>query len=184
MLHEGPGLAMVLGALGMLQFVAVHVEPRLVAPFLFLLAAGVVAWRLDGERRRGFAVLTWVGLVTAVPRGLMHLPEQFRVTADSEARVSRLLSSHRAGEAKVRVAVIGEALPLMPDLYRARAAVVAQVFTPPAADLLRYPAGVQQAVAGQLQLLGATEAWVSRGTDGYSIASLLKGPAAAPPPSP
>lgn len=183
-LGEGPGLAMVLGTLGMLQFVAVHVEPRLVAPFLFLLVAGVVAWRLDGERRRGFAVVTWLGLVTAVPRGLMHLPEQFRVTSDSEARVSRLLSSRRAGEAKVRVAVIGEALPLMPDLYRARATVVAQVFTPPAADLLRYPAGVQQAVAAQLQLMGATEAWISRGTDGYSIASLLRAPEASPPPSP
>ncbi len=172
MLWRPPGGLMLLGLAGTVPFIVVHAEPRLVAPYLMLLSLGWIVWRLDGTRRRGCSVATWLALATALPRGVWHLRDQQLVTANTTLRMSRLLAVHPAAGSPYRVAVIGPALPLMPDLYRARAHVVAQVLEHSPGEVSRWPLEAQRALQAELRRLGATEAWLSRGTDGYGVVGL------------
>lgn len=170
------GLSMVLGVVGILQFVAVHAEPRLIAPFAMLFAVGFLSWRQLGTAR----VLQWpvavVGLVLALGIGVWHLRDQLLVTASSQARTMQLEGSHPASSAPHRVAVVGAALPMMPDLYRARAIVVAQVTDPAPDELAQWPPAAQAALAGRLRAQGATTLWISRGRDAYRIVPLATPP--------
>lgn len=170
------GAAMLLGLLGMLQFVAVHAEPRLIAPFAMLLALGWITWRLSGTPRRGQWPLAVIGLVVALAVGTWHLGDQALVTASSQARTLQLERSHLPMSAPHRVAVIGPALPMMPDLYRARAVVVAQVMQPDPAALASWSPAGQAALADRLRSLGATALWISRGREAYRIVPLAPAP--------
>ncbi len=166
------GQLIFLGLIGIVPFIAVHAEPRLIAPYLLLGSLGWLCWRLDGTRRRGFTVVTWLGLVTALPRGILHVRDQQLVTESTTARMSRLLPDHPPAGAPFRVAVIGPALPLMPDLYRARAEVAVQLFVPTAEAVTNWPPELQRALQAELRRAGATEAWLSRGKAGYSVVLL------------
>ena len=64
---------------------------------------------------------------------------------------------------------LGDAFPMLPDLYRARARVVAQVMAPEMTELRQWPPAAQQVVIDHLVALGARAFWVSRGRDGYSV---------------
>lgn len=171
-LRTPSGALMLLGVVGVAPFLVVHAEPRLIAPYLMLASLGWISWRLDGARRRGFAVATWLGLATALPRGVWHMADQQRVTDDTTLRMSRLLAGHPPAGAPYRVAVIGPAMPLVPDLYRVRARVVAQLFEPSTADVRQWPVDAQRALQAELRRRGATEVWLSRGGGAYGIVSL------------
>jgi hypothetical protein len=166
------GLLMVLGGLGILQFVAVHAEPRLIAPFVMLFALGWITWRLAGSTRQGNWAVAVVGVIGALAIGVWHLRDQSLVTASSVARTEQLEKTHLPMLAPHRVAVVGPALPMMPDLYRARAMVVAQVIEPDPETLTTWSPTAQAALTARLRGLGATAIWLSRGRDAFRIIPL------------
>lgn len=167
-----PGIAILLGGVGVMQFVAVHAEPRLIAPFVLMAALGFLAWRGEGRPTRARELVAVVGFAIALVIGTWHLRDQLLVTASTATRVVRLERTYPPERARHRVAVIGEALPLMPDLYRARATVVAQVIAPDTAAMRGWSAEARGALAGRLRELGATSVWIWRGNDGYTIGQL------------
>lgn len=166
------GLAVVLGVLGVLQFVAVHAEPRLIAPFLTLASIGVVTWAHGGTARPALAPVVGVAFAVALAIGAWHVPEQLRITASSADRVRQLEVQLPPGSAPHRVAVLNDAFPMLPDLYRARARVVVQVMAPDVTELARWPATAGQALLDRLKAAGAETLWLSRARDGYSIVRL------------
>lgn len=170
------------GMLGVLQFAAVHAEPRLVAPFTLLVALGILEWRRQGEERRALPLVAAVACVVALGIGGYHVRDQLLVTASAAARVAQLAPSHPAVGAPHPVAVIGPALPMLPDLYRARVRVVAQVFAPSPTAMQQWTPEAQRALGERLARLGAREVWLSRGRAAYSIALLTDEP--APPRGP
>jgi hypothetical protein len=178
LMRSPAGAAILLGALGVLQFVAVHAEPRLIAPFVMLLALGFISWRLGGVRRPLHLPVAGVGLAVALLIGTWHLRDQAMVSASSALRTSQIEGTLLPMRAPHRVAVVGPVLPMMPDLYRARAVVVAQVIQPDPAGLAAWPPAAQAALAGRLRGLGVTTLWISRGRDAYRIVPLE--PAVAP----
>lgn len=166
------GLTVLAGIAGALQFVSVHAEPRLIAPFTMLVALGVLEWRFQGQPRRPLGVVAPAALLVAVGIGGYHAIDQVRISASSAARVRQLAPTHAPEGAPYRVAVIGPALPMMPDLYRAHAVVVAQAFQPDPAAMQQWAPEAQRALGRQLAALGAREVWISRGRSAYTIASL------------
>ncbi len=172
MLRAPPGIVTILGGVGIAQFIAVHAEPRLIAPFVLLLALGVVTWASEGETRRALGSLSQAALVIALAIGGWHVRDQLRITASSAMRVSQLEQQHPEATAPHRVVVIGKAFPMLADLYRARAVVVAQVMAPGAETLQRWPALAQQALVERIKRLGATTLWISRDRDNYTIVRL------------
>ncbi len=172
MLRAPPGILAILGGAGVAQFIAVHAEPRLIAPFVLLLTLGVVTWASAGEPRRALGPLAQAALVIALAIGGWHVRDQLRITASSEIRVQQLEQQHPEATAPHRVVVIGKAFPMLADLYRARAVVVAQVMAPGAETLQRWPALAQQALVERIKRLGATTLWISRDRDNYTIVRL------------
>jgi hypothetical protein len=171
---------MLLGLLGILQFVAVHAEPRLIAPFAMLLAIGWICWRLEGTPTRWLRHAAAGALVVAIGIGGWHLRDQLRVTASSVERTRQLETGHPPHAAPHRVAVVGPALPMMPDLYRARAVVVAQVMEPDPAALAAWPPPAVEALTARLREMGVTTLWISRGRSAYRILPLGQGPSGTP----
>lgn len=171
------GVAMMMGVIGILQFVAVHAEPRLIAPFTMLFSLGWIEWRLSGTPRPAQWPVALVAWIIAVTIGAWHLRDQVRVTESARLRTAQLEGAHPPISAPHRVAVLGPALPMMPDLYRARARVVAQVMGPDPATMANWPAAAHSALAGRLQALGATTLWISRGRDAYRVVPLSGTPA-------
>jgi hypothetical protein len=179
--HGAPGFLVAAGVAGILQFVAVHAEPRLIAPFVLMAALGVIGVTLDAERstaRTGrplVMLLVIVGFLTALSRSVLWLPDLDRVSLEAERRGGRLAATRPGGVAVgdlLPVAVLGPALPMMPDLYRRGAVVVAQLFEPPPAEVTAWPAEAQGAVARLAADAGARELWISRSTDAYAIVPL------------
>jgi hypothetical protein len=159
-----------LGGAGIAQFIAVHAEPRLIAPFVMLVSLGVVTWGLDGTPRRGFGAVASAGLLVALGIGGWHVGARLRITASFEARNRQLEQQFQPALAPHRVVVLGDAFPMLPDLYRARAIVLAQVMAPEVAMLEQWPAPAAQALVSRLRDLGAGTLWRSRGRDSYRIA--------------
>jgi hypothetical protein len=171
-----PGALMLLigGGLGVLQFIAVHAEPRLIAPFLMLLGLGAIAWRTPDITGRWLGRISWLSLGAALVVGVLHIPDQLKVTASTAERMRQFAASPAVDR---RVVVIGAAFPLMPDLYRANLRVVAQIFDPPATEVLAWPTPQQNEVARLIRATGTRTVWISKGRAGYRIAVLP-----APPP--
>ncbi len=159
----------VAGVLGTLQFIAVHAEPRLIAPFLMLSAIGVIAWRTPSQPGPLLRGVSWLGLMAALVIGGLHIPDQLKVTASTAQRMATL--PKRTGADSI-VVVIGPAFPLMPDLYRAGRHAVAQIFAPPPDQILGWPTARQNRVAELIRSTGTRTVWISRGRDGYRIVEL------------
>jgi hypothetical protein len=104
--------------------------------------------------------------------GLWHLVDQSLVTASALARSAQLEATHPVAAAPHRVAVIGPALPMVPDLYRARARTVAQVMSPDPATILGWPLEAQAVLLNRFASLGVSAVWISGGPNAYRIAQL------------
>jgi hypothetical protein len=143
-----------------------------------LLVLGFIAWRLAGTPHPWHLPVAGAALVIALGVGAWHLRDQALVSASSALRTAQLEATLLPMRAPHRVAVVGPALPMMPDLYRARATVVAQVILPAPDELASWPPPAQAALTGRLRDLGATSIWISRGRDAYRILPL--GSAASP----
>ncbi len=182
------GMVMFLGTLGILQFVVVHVEPRLVAPFVLLFALGALAWLAGvptsaGDQPAGPAMprklvlaLSWLGLVAALPRSVIHAADQWTTARLTEERRAMITTAEAAQNpprtGPRRIAVIGKVFPILTEAYRLGGKIEWQVFRPTVPAILDWPAQDQQALVGWLAAQGATEAWLSKPGGSFSILPL------------
>src|SRR5690606_27095705 len=157
------------GVIGVLQFVAVHAEPRLIGPYVMLAALGFLAWRAEAVPRQWEWLVAAASFLIAIGVGVEHLRDQHRVTTGSIARASAVEEHRPDGEAPHRVAVIGPAFPVVPDLYRTRSAAVVQLMVDDAESVTGYPIPAQLALMDHFRKLGATTMWFSHGRDGYRM---------------
>lgn len=167
---SGPaGFAMLAAVLGVLQFVAVHVEPRLIGPYLMLGAVGFLWWRADAVPRRWEWIAAMVAFVIAIAVGVAHLGDQKKVTAGSIARAAEVSKQRPPGEPPHRVAVVGTAFNLVPDLYRTESVAVVQLMVPDPDAVTRWPIPAQLALLDHFREAGATTIWFSHGKAGYRM---------------
>lgn len=179
-------LAIMLGVIGVGQFVVVHAEPRLIAPYVLLASMGTLWWlRPPGPEaiaRRvhpgWLAVLTWLGLVTAVPRGVVHVYNlSGRATADHR-RIAGLIQAAELGVPGGlngrQVVVIGPAIPVVSDAWYFGARIVAQV-PPASADRVRSwtPAKQRELLAALGQGPGDL-AWLSKADGSFQMAPIAR----------
>ncbi|MES2307159.1 MAG: hypothetical protein V4558_16780 [Gemmatimonadota bacterium] len=175
------GVVMALGIFGVLQFVPVHVEPRLVAPFVLLFTLGALAWltgaagplaKVHGSRGL-VLVLSCLGFVAALPRAAIHGRDQWDVavhTAERATMIANAQGGPPAGNGSPRrIAVIGEVFPLLSEIFRLGRTVDVQLFRPSVPDILTWPPGDQQALLNWLGAQGVAEAWLSKSGGAFTI---------------
>ena len=182
------GVVMLLGVIGILEFVPVHVEPRLVAPFILLFTMGALGWlcatpatksapTLAAESlSRVVLGLSWLGLVAALPRSAWHARDQWRTAQLTTERRAMITGSEAARVAARfgprRIAVVGEVFPVLTEAYRLGGTIVLQVLRPTVPEILAWPAEDQQALVRWVAAQGATEAWLSKPGGSFSILPL------------
>lgn len=145
--------AMALGLVGMAQYIAVHAEPRLIAPFVLLFALAALSW-LFGDRDDTPAppstpdrfALSLLGLVAAAyvterridrarnddHRIAAGIEQLTAVNAAAFAPPSAAMTGFAgafsmSAPAHPRVAVIGPVLPVLANIYWTGGRVVEQV---------------------------------------------------------
>jgi hypothetical protein len=176
--------AVVLGEIGVVQFVAVHVEPRLIAPFALMAGLGVVWWRLVPQAAPGKAApapqpprprartrgwLSCAGLGAAATLAIATLWEHGltnRRIGHRQGEISQLRGTQPTGKRGARILVIGASLPLLTDVWRIGGRIVAQVPPASAGAVLRLsPSGKSRLVgqlSGQIDMI-----WLATGV--YSV---------------
>lgn len=177
-------LAVLLGVIGVGQFVVVHAEPRLIAPFVLLASIGALWWlrppgapvTLRPLQARWVLALTWLGFATAVPRGLIHARNlSERATAD-QRRIAGLVEAAKLGVPGGlhgrQVVVIGPAIPVVSDAWYFGARVVAQI-PPASADRIRsWPPAKQRELLSALGQGPGEVAWLSKADGSFQMASI------------
>lgn len=179
-------LVLLLGLAGIAQFIVVHAEPRLIAPFVMLASMGCLWWwRPAGvvPTTRSFApalvlAMSWIGLASALVRGAIYVDELNTRTEADTARFARLT---RAGEGAVpgglrgrSIVVIGPAIPVVSDAWLFGARIVAQI-PPGSAARIRAWSPAQQ--REMLTLLGQGEgdvAWMSATNGSILMAPIIR----------
>ena len=151
LLHRRPGMwrelattqrdaaaAIALGLGGVLQFVAVHAEPRLIAPFAMMLAMGVIAWCLAGGQaaspRLPLAarhVLGWGAVATLAAFGGSKMAEAVRADAHLAPAIANLDAIRTRldaeGLATIPIGVIGPAAPVLAAAFWIGARITIQI---------------------------------------------------------
>lgn len=177
-------LAVLLGSIGVGQFVVVHAEPRLIAPFVLLASMGGLWWlRPPGSGampRRvhpgWLLVLTWLGFATAVPRGLMHVSNLSRRATADQRRIAGLVEAAALGVPGGlrgrQVVVIGPAIPVVSDAWYFGARVVAQI-PPASADRVRsWTPAKQRELLAALGRGPGEVAWLSKADGSFQMAPI------------
>jgi len=129
---------MALGLAGVLQFIVVHSEPRLIAPFAWMLSIGWIHWCATEPAPQLWirapalrACLGWLGAVAAIGLAMPRLTEGARTSRRLDAAAEQirnlkdLLDS--AEHSSPMIAVVGPAAPMMSDAYRIEARIAAQI---------------------------------------------------------
>lgn len=128
--EDRPSLvAMIIGLAGVLQFVAVHSEPRLIAPFALLFALGAMHPMLGAAdsgaagRPYRWLVATSIGWLAVIGASMVR----FESTIHSAHRAERLAAVAEGSGPGGRIAVVGPAMPAAPAAFLAGARIVAQL---------------------------------------------------------
>jgi hypothetical protein len=188
-------IAIGLGLVGVAQYIAVHAEPRLIAPFVLLFTLGLLHWLL-GDREGAepapatpdrFA-LSLLGLVAAVyltgrridsaradDRRIAAGVEQlvavnaaaFAPTGENATGFAGALASR--APANPRVAVIGPVLPVLANVYWTGGRIVAQVPPMSVALLRNLPVGERGALLHHLFNQRADVLWITASDGTYNI---------------
>jgi hypothetical protein len=184
-----------LGLLGMAQYIAVHAEPRLIAPFVLLSALGALHWLLaDREGAEVVPVtpdrfaLSLLGLLAAVyltgrridsahddDRRIAVGVEQlvavnaaaFAPTGETATGFGGAVTSR--APANPRVAVIGPVLPVLANIYWTGGRIVAQVPPMSVATLRNLPVEQRSALLHQLFSQRADALWITASDGSYNI---------------
>lgn len=140
-------VVMLLGVIGLLQFAAVHAEPRLIAPFGLMMAIGTISWCFMGSPAdTGIArfaplrhALAWLGMVAVLVFAVWRFSEATssaahlrEVTTNLDELRRRIAMVH---DGPIPIAVVGPAAPIMAAAFWVNAHVAMQV-APPFADLV------------------------------------------------
>lgn len=173
-------VTLLLGMAGIGQFVLVHAEPRLVAPYALLLALGAAWWLvvpgLPPSPDRPFLRRRWLsvsGLALAVVAAGFTLRDHAAVAARLEARRQAAAALQQAIQAQGwrtdRVVVVGPALPLVVDAWRAGTRIIGQI--PPRSLAALGTLSPERQVLLLRELFGtqADVAWVSQGSDAFRV---------------
>ncbi|MEP7347574.1 MAG: hypothetical protein ABI877_20055 [Gemmatimonadaceae bacterium] len=184
--HDRSAIAVtVAGALGVGQFFLIHAEPRLIGPYLLCLAVGTIAICVPPsdptaeparvKKARGWSgsrrviALSYAGYLIAIPLAVMSLRDAFNQRRDlnnRERAIGGLLAPLR--ESKIdrpRIVLIGYALPVLSDAWRANARIVAQVRPSSALQLSKLPAAEAQRISAIAFAHSADVLWFA-GADG------------------
>jgi hypothetical protein len=165
---------MVLGAVGVAQFAAVHAEPRLIAPYGAMLALGLLQWCAAApsqapaiRSRLLHCLLAWIGVGTAfgftvfrINEGLGSYRRLRGVAAQLDELRARLIS---AGQPSVPLAVVGPAAPVLASAFWIGARIVMQVPPDYADQIATLPADQQSQLLltlfrGKVPLIWVTQA--------------------------
>lgn len=173
---------LLLGLLGVLQFVLIHSEPRLVAPFA-MLGALALLHGVDPEagsvrpRRRVLAGAVVVACVLAAGfYGYLRL----RDGISSSGRIERVLTSIASTRASLaargipgtRIVVIGPAIPAEAAAYMSGVRIVAQVLPGSANALFAQPPSRRDALLDSLFAGKADVAWLTSRDGSVGIVEL------------
>lgn len=139
-------VVILLGLTGLVQFAAVHAEPRLIAPFSAMLAFGVISWCSaapaaqvgikSAALRQGLA---WLGVAAVLGFATFRLTEgvnSYRRLRSVATQLNDL--RHRlisAGQPNIPLAIVGPAAPVLASAYWIGARIVMQI-PPTGADLI------------------------------------------------
>ena len=161
-----------LGVVGLFQFIAIHVEPRLIAPYAIMLALSAI-WLATGVpparvlRPIWRNIVAWIGTVTALGLAVYTLVAGASSTArliettDRLDDLRRRLGTVMTGSAPI--AIVGPAMPVLSAAYWSGVHITMQI-PPRSADLLAtLPADQQAALLksvfrGQVPLIWKTTA--------------------------
>lgn len=179
--------AVVLGLLGVGQFIAVHAEPRLIAPYVLLASLGLAWWLTEepvapGRSPRVILVATWLGLATALPRWAEHAWGHARTAAAMAERIDGIRASHarahRDGMVGNDVVVVGEVFPLLADAWLLGVRIIAQVPPASAAVIAQRPLEEQTklvlALPSAYRNSSAGAVWLSRGKGAFLVAPVQR----------
>ena len=154
-------IVIVAGVAGILQFIAIHVEPRLIAPYAIMFALGVIWWctaappelsaRVSPAMRR---LLGWICVVAAVAAAVPTFAESVESTARLTETTGRLDAVRKRLAAVVPgsfpIAIIGPAAPVLSAAYWSGVHVTMQI-PPRSAQLLNaLPPERQAAILGSV----------------------------------
>lgn len=169
---------LLLGLAGILQFVVVHSEPRLIAPFvlLFGLAALDAVFPSLGQGPGGTVrgrVATSVAWLVVLGFSVFRLTTGIRADAQIAAAADQILADQAAAPSELpevrEILVAGPAMPVVPAAFLAGVRIIAQL--PPASLLLarsltpdQQAAVLREAAAGRVRT-----AWISDGTGAVRV---------------
>lgn len=168
-----------LGLAGVFQFILIHSEPRLIAPFGLLFALAVLQGVTPSDtakQRFGAAaglVLSLLGLVVAAGFAVPRLKEGF----DSRPRINRVISSIRFtnsslaanGVSQDKLVILGPSLPVEAAAYLSGARIVGQLLPGSIEALTQMPPEAQR--ANLVTMFGgkAQVAWLTTPSGGVSV---------------
>ena len=169
--RRGPVIVILLGLAGIAQFIVIHAEPRLIAPFVLLFGLAALTWlrQLGGSdesvaplHRRLRHLASFVGIAVAVVLSIRRVNGELSVSAMVDQRflvINAQLGASQAAEVR-RIAIVGYAVPALSDIWRVNARVVLQVPPRSAVEVGKIPGDGQ--VAEVRRLLGgrADVAWL------------------------
>jgi hypothetical protein len=168
-----------LGLGGVLQFILIHSEPRLIAPFGLLFALAVLQGLLPSEAAKDrFApaarlALSLFGLVVAagfaVPRlqeGLTSRPRIDRVIASMRFTNSSLAA---AGVSQERLVILGPSLPVEAAAYLSGSRIVGQLLPGSVEALTQMSSEAQRATLVTMFGGKAQVAWLTTPSGGVSM---------------
>jgi hypothetical protein len=188
--ERGALVVMLLGFIGLLQFVAVHAEPRLIGPFAAMLAFGTIAWAYAAPAAASPLVLrqglTWLGMLAvagfAIPRFVLGVQSAARLrgVTDQLFEMRRRIALTNAGP--VPIAIVGPAAPVMASAYLANVHIAMQVAPRFAALVATLPAAEQRQMLLTLFRGKVPMIWRTTSDGGIELLLVDATPAAAPTP--
>lgn len=156
-----------LGLAGVLQFVLVHAEPRLIAPSAFLLVLAVLHHVPSADappaRPRLRRVVAIVAVFTVLSYAYTKLRDGWYTQARLTETLQRLATNKAvladAGISQDRIVVVGPGIAIMAAAYLSEANIVAQVLPGSVGPLLDRPPEAQRALLYSLFGDLAQAAW-------------------------
>lgn len=160
-----------LGLAGLGQFILVHSEPRLIAPFGLLFALAVLHWlsleqpatpRFPMALRQGATALGLIGaLGFAVPRLSEGIAASARIDGVVSAIAQTNASLATAGLTQARIVILGLAIPVDASAFLSGAQIVAQMPPSSVEVIKQLPADRQRAVITEIFGGKAQVAWLT-----------------------